>query len=418
MKKTNIIRKSGFTFILVVLILTSISFTFAGVWTEPSVSSNATCAGFSHTMCAEFGPNYVPGIGNAGLIPYSNESGVNKTGTYCAITYDSGASTYGFNVINDTSIQNVSDLKASDVLGDEIHFQVIYDFVDARHYDENCNADEMFGLNGDGTLNFSKYIENGVTYDVSINELAIFENLDTFDLIATDENNSLLDLGTYVYGDVIDTQTGLPVGGANITLYFKNPLGTLVPYLSFISNEDGTYTTLTISRNITSYFGTYVNVTRIPITDYIVVTQHPGYETSTKELISVGSPAYYTIELDPFSICQPDCTYQTDSTCHATCNGINGCEFPTLPVDPPYNLVSTIDGLTKGFEYEFIYVGPDLLNNGSSYVGVACEKIPDPVDSSSFEGNSQCGPDQNTWKTERIVNLQGKLVRMFITYCE
>jgi hypothetical protein len=412
-----------YIFVALICILTLTLFAstvFAGIWVEPSVSANSSCAGFSHTMCAEFGPSYVPGIGNDGLISYSNESGAFKTDEYCAITYDPSGGAYGFTVINGSTenIDNISDLKSSSLLGDEVKISVIYDNVTARHYDENCNADEMFERSVDNTLNLSRYIENNVTYDVAINPFAEFENLDTFDLLARNGTGELLDLGTYMNGTAIDTQTNLPVSGVNITLYFSNPYGTLIPYISFISDAEGKFNTLFVSRNITSYFGTYEEVSRIPITSYIVVAQHPGYETSTTEVITTGSPASFTINLDPFSICQPDCTYQTDSTCHATCNGINDCGFPVLEFDTSYDLVGIINGRTSGSEYGFVYNGSKLAYNGTAYAGVACEPMPVPISSSSFEGNSKCGPDQNTWKTERIVNLKGKLVRMFITYCE
>jgi hypothetical protein len=405
--------------VLFVLMILMLPIVFAAsTWSEPSVSTSSNCAGYSHVMCAELGENYSPGPGNLGLIPYSNESGAFKTYDFCAITYESGS--YGFKIITGSPevLGNISALKNSSLLGNEFMNPISYDFEAPRHYDENCNADEMFERDVNGRLDLSRYIENGVVYDVSVKVSSSMSNLDYFDLIGLSSTKSLLNLGTSINGSITDSQTGAIISGVNVTLYFKNQAGSLQPYLSFISDESGIYDSLESSRTIVTYYRTYTDVSRIPLTDYIVVAQHPQYETFTSQAVGVLAPLNFDFKMQPFSICQPDCTYQTDSTCHSVCDGINGCALPTLSFDSTYSLASKIDGLTKGFEYSFVYDGSEDAYVNTMYGAVACEADPVPISTSSIEGNSQCGPSQNTWKTERVVNLRGQLVRMFITYCE
>ena len=386
---------------------------FAGTWVPVSVSIDPFCSQQLHVMCSEQGLiGYDPATG---LIPYSDREGSDRTFLFCAISDIGG--TQGFRLINGTEhgISSFTDLKRSGLLVSPNPNAVNYGGDFAQHFDENCNADEVFFRNPGGSLDFTRYIENGVVYDVLFKE----SNVNDFDIIAVKKNTStinatfenLVNLGSFLSGTFIDTNNNVVIQDVNVTLYFKNQRGSSIPYMSFKTNDFGFFTTNT-PRTITTYFATYEDVSLIPKTTYIMIAKHPLYEDLIVEIdLSTPKPAQ-TFHMTPFGVCQSDCTFEGSNLCRSECHGINGCSF------------GNIDGNTA-VVIDALHLVPKgtvkLLSHESKHYRVdAC--IGDPVETTTIpvettDSISSCPEGKSAWKTERLVTKDGEVVRLVLTVC-
>lgn len=393
--------------LLVVLIFTLSSFVYAsGMWVPVPMSGDVSCNQNFHVMCSEDGINYDAG---GKVPPYSNDP--SDTNMFCAIHDDGG--TVGFGFINGSAygIFTVEDLKNSSLLINEKNNPWSYDGIpaNARHFDENCNGDELFEQNANPlnrSLILSRYIENGVAYDVEYRA----ENIDNFDIIALNQSDeTLLNFGSYIIGTFIDSNSNLPIPDVNATLYFKNEKGTNIPYLSYISNSTGSFTTLN-PRDIETYYRNYSDVRMIPKTSYIIVTKHPLYEDLVVE-VNLNAPRpdekFY---LQPYGVCESDCTFEGGNICQKECQGINGCFFDNTVLDSSI-VADALDSLPVNSDTIFDYGLKSY--SATTCTGVVSEIISDSAVSSS----SSCPPDKSAWRSEHLVLRDGKVAKMVVTYC-
>jgi hypothetical protein len=385
-------------------------FTFAGTWIEPPIVSSADCNGAAHVMCAEYGNTsvYDPVTKTT---PYASRE-TNKSNHFCMIVQDDGGIPY-FELVNGstyglTSLSGIKNWTASFDgvrLATESNIARTYDGVTA-HFDENCNADEMFTVReGNGLLDLGYYEENGVLYRIDETSSTI----DDFDLVGTDTSGELLDLGTMVFGSIINSQTGLAVEDVNITFYFDNPDGITKPFFSISSNDLGYYSTLDFQRDIQTYHALYENVSRIPITSYVIVLKHPEFNDKTIVLDTSISPIEQNFEIDPYGVCESDCTYQGSSICRSDCAGINGCNFYELPGG--YSLADEMNLIPKTSLVSFSY-------DSQEYSAYACEGQAFLKEATVLAESSSCPTGTNAWKTERVVRFNGQVAKMIVTYCE
>ncbi len=393
------LRNSLFVILFLFLIFVFSSFIVAisGSWVEDSYSMDPSCNGFFHVICAEKNTAQYDTINK--LIPYSEDDSVNFP--FCAITQSSDLSTRGFRAVE---VNSLDDLKQSTLLAKEFPNSISYDGASPFHYDENCNGDEMFEKKLDGSLDLSTYIENGVSYDVFYDESLLNDNIDNFDIIGCDS------CGAIFSGTVRNSESNEVVKDVNVTLYFKNSKGTFKPYLSFISNENGYFSSINSPRTIVTYFRTVENVVLVPRTKYLVVAKNKGFEDFISEnaILAEGNEIF-DISLKPFGGCNNDCTYLGSNLCRAECDGINGCNFPVV------DGISFSDKLNlwpKTVAYYF-------KSNGVDYKIQNCEDLSySQINNEYFENEITCPDGKSVWNTEKLVKYQGQLVKMKVTYCK
>ncbi|MFT4326826.1 MAG: carboxypeptidase-like regulatory domain-containing protein [Candidatus Woesearchaeota archaeon] len=389
----------------------------SGVWVEPSFSGHPSCNAQNHVMCSEYSTNLNfynphPDFRN---ISYTNLS-TDRTFQFCAIV-DNPDGACHFDMINgshpDNNIFSLADLKNWSGLCGQNTLPLNLDGVGPMYYDMNCNGDELFEMGPYGRLDTTRYIENGVTFDVWPRQ----SNIAYFDIISKIDDNNI---GGIIQGTVTSV-SGVPIENANVTLFFKNTRGTFIPYRSFLTDENGFYSTF-VNTNITTYFSTY-NTSTIPLTDYILTVRHPEFLEFSGDVplgVPVDGTLYpglrtYNVTLDPVNVCQPDCTFIGSNICRQECDGINDCSFRTI-VGTDISLAPYLHGVLRG---SVITREIEVSGVNNTYTIEACEG-PALLSDSLIDAQQgpTCPEDQELWRTERIVRLNGQIRRMVVTLCQ
>ena len=400
---------------IVVLFLILDVFVYSiGTWVELPISVDDNCTANSFVMCSEMGKNYVPDTfrsADGGVIPYHNES-TDKTQLFCAI-FDDGDGA-GFKVLNGSyeGIFNYTQLKTYSNISEENVNNVTYEGEVERHYDENCDADEIFPRLSDGRLDLTKYIENGVTYDI-LNQ-SNFANLDNFDIIAkTSGGNSV---GGIMGGTVRDKYG--PLENANVTIYFVSSTGVFIPYRTYLTSSDGSFTTFN-DVELKTYFRTVIT-NRIPLTKYLIIVEKKGYNEFKEEVVlGIDGESPFKQDLDIFMSqvddCKSDCTYRGDSLhlCRKECHGRKGCYFKRISETENGSVAA--DVLDK---HPITDSSIEISVSGNWYKVRPCDGEWYPIlPPTSRKASSSCPEGQESWKTTKIVKLNGKIVRMVLTLC-
>lgn len=383
----------GLVFILSSVFVSGIG----GTWVEPDTLGQLGCNVFQHVMCSEFSTDTSVYDPLTGLRPY-NTLLQDKSDIFCVIRRNDPPFGPGFGFINASNLTYIKDNRAN-YLADVTCEPVSYGST-PRHYDEQCMADEFFPerhLNG--SLDLRWYRETFDGYDKLHRVQYSPGNIDNFNLISGQ-------CGGFIYGHVTDYETGEPVEGATITLFFQSNAG-VDEYLTFTTNEDGYYQTL-LPRNIQTDYGVYTNINKIPITSYIIVVKHPLYQDHTSSTITLQGGAQHNVQLRKGTVCTSDCTYLGGSVCRKECAGINGCVFPSIE---GANLTELLHFVPRNTLFNFNI-------SDQQWAVRACIGEPYKVDQTTIGQGANCPDGTNVWKTTRLVRLNGQLVTMVLTVCE
>lgn len=137
---------------------------------------------------------------------------------------------------------------------------------------------------------------------------------------------------------------------------------------------------------------------------YNMVASAVGYIPSTQT--NIYTPPVTAIIVDFIasnalvtgSTCEDDCTYAMDSIIHEECNGINGCSFN----DTQAALVCDL-------------AQPGWIRDYSATQQVECGEGA-PFDKVEVKATVTCAKE-NLIKTTRVVNYQGRLVKIIVAVC-
>jgi hypothetical protein len=243
-------------------------------------------------------------------------------------------------------------------------------------YDNVCFADTQFARYpaslGITDVDYSSWNSSvyapRVVYDVNPFDISLFQQ----------QCRSNLTLQT------IDT-SGLLVSNVSLELYIIAPNATPQAYVTNYTDNAG---------QIQYNFQPSVNMT--------IIARKVGYNPT---LLNIRPSAKSSVTLNITMTtggCRPDCT--TDATpqlCSAMCHGINGCAFNTSM------FATELDGKLAN---QFIQV-----SGGQSVY--SCEGQPFAYTNTST-GQITCPAGQNVIIVDRLVNLDGKPVRMKLAICK
>ena len=157
---------------------------------------------------------------------------------------------------------------------------------------------------------------------------------------------------------------------------------------------------------LTNYIGEY-RITGIACGKYHISTSKENYASSTKsdQQISEGETTI-DITLLPATTCQADCTYIGDSSCHAECEGKNGCKF--------YNSVA-MDACTMLPQKQ---IGWEANYNSSHKIS-CCTGEPFPrSDLVPAEGEISTCASENLVEITRVLRYKGKPVNFVVVVCK
>lgn len=138
----------------------------------------------------------------------------------------------------------------------------------------------------------------------------------------------------------------------------------------------------------------------VQIGTYTVVVTSTGYVPGTFQDINVPpfNTVIFDIEVATGDVCESDCTLNTDNIINPSCDGVNGCTF--------------YDETSKA-ACEFAQ--PGWVREYSPTESVIC---PDgePFESVQVGASITCSED-NLIKVTKVVNYQGKLVKLVVVTC-
>jgi hypothetical protein len=188
------------------------------------------------------------------------------------------------------------------------------------------------------------------------------------------------DDGFTIYGEVTDGND--PIEGASFAF---QDVGNNAMVSEGLSLGDGTF-----QANV---FADYYNI----------VVEKDGYIPYTEanyELLA-SQPMDFVLALS--SECQPDCT-TNDDYCHAECDGVNGCSFPSSFNTNSESVADVCNGKGVGWPVDFD-VAPELE--------VVCCTGPPATPSTPVVADPSTG-DVEVFTSTRIVNVGGRLLTMHI----
>lgn len=405
--------------IIMSIILLAIPSGFAGTWIESEASVDAYCSALAHVMCSEYSDDSAEYDVLEGWIPY-HENDV-LANDFCAISYDDVSEKWSFGFI---SANNLSDLKTSGYFLENPG----QNYVDGvtKNWDENCNADEIFARLPNNKLDYSRYNESGVVYSVQKRELISspgdYSNVDDFDIITTDCDSCGANIQGQVTSRVENDFGEYPtLSNVTVTLYFKNSQADFTPYLTFKTDSDGRYSSKTANRSIVTYFRTYENISKIPKTNYVLIAKSPFYEDYIAEVPVFSPDTEFDFSMQPYGVCEPDCTYEGSNLCRKECDGRNGCEFPVM--GDTDSLAEVLNLLPRGTKYLFNYSSSKYLDGDDLIYEVdVCEDDSIIRKSEDFKIETkqviECPEGKSSWTSERLVKYEGQVVKMLVTYCK
>ena len=102
------------------------------------------------------------------------------------------------------------------------------------------------------------------------------------------------------------------------------------------------------------------------------------------------------------SLCEADCTYPTDSVCHKSCWGTNGCSFYSA-YDGDTRAANVCDGQGKDFRVQYSPTDEIQCCAGAPYV---VKKIKSSIEVANATHIS---------RVTRLVLYEGKFVKMIVT---
>tara|TARA_Y100000310_G_C20696041_1_gene825826 strand:- start:4665 stop:5687 length:1023 start_codon:yes stop_codon:yes gene_type:complete len=153
----------------------------------------------------------------------------------------------------------------------------------------------------------------------------------------------------------------------------------------------------TVATAYTDVLGNYA--TTIACGEYKLIASREDYVPATS---SITLPAETTItenfQLTYGQVCESDCTYTGDDIVHKECNDINGCSFYDETAREACN-----------------YAKPGWIKKYSETHEVECpDKI--PREKVMAKATVSC-EEENLIKMTRLVNYQGRLVKMIVIVC-
>ncbi len=234
-----------------------------------------------------------------------------------------------------------------------------------NNIDNNCDAINYFAYDG-SVINYSQYVEGGITYTV-------YEDPDAFDpQCAANINITVED---------IDTQQPLV---ADLRLYFDNPQKAFVEYRSATTDANGV-----------AMFNS------VPASNYTLVASSPNYESKNVEIdVPYQQTKNVTVRLGR-SLCNADCTYDNGVTCDARCDGVNGCLFGSHP-NESVPMSTFLNGTPVGSVVTFTY-------DAQLYEVAACESEP-KLKGDDIPANIGC--DGQIAVTREVVDADGRRLKL------